>query len=603
MNNGTRNSLLFAAGSLALGGSLAAQTAPSDVEILAELQRPQRPNIVFLLADDVGFSDLGAYGSEIATPNLDRLAASGVAFSNFHTAPSCAPSRAMLLTGVNSHLAGVPNIPEALPAEQRGEENYDGVINLRVATVASRLNEAGYHTYMTGKWHLGTDPAQLPYNRGFDQTLSMGDTGADNYLQRTYLPIYDRPFWTRNGVETDLEEPFYTSELFVDEMIEFIDSNLGDGQPFFSYVSFMAVHVPVQAPREFTELYQDTYTGGWEEVRASRHQGAIDAGAVPEGTQRLTHDFIEDWDSLSPGEQEFAARRMAVYAGMLTAMDHHIGRLIAYLEEVGELDNTVFIFTSDNGPESLFVPDRVFEQQGYSVEIDTLGEIGSATFIGPDFANAAASPLSYYKWYTGEGGLRVPFIVSGPGVAARDVFTVASAHAIDVTPTILALAGVDSGGDRFGGRPVEPITGRDLGPILRGTAEQVYGPEDYVGYEIAGNAALFNQQYKIVLNRGPLGDSQWAMFDIINDPGETQDLSAENPAQFQRMLNSYQRYARENGVLPVPQNYTQHGEINLQNIRGALGESFLAVLLTLIAVGGITLLAVQRKRPARHDCS
>jgi arylsulfatase A-like enzyme len=591
------SALLAAAGTLALGAPLHADA--QTVARIANEDSFKRPNIVLILADDLGFTDLSAYGSEIRTPNIDRLAESGVKFSNYHTSASCAPSRAMILTGVNNHLAGVPNIPEALPGEQRGYDNYDGVLNNEVATVAERLSDSGYHTYMTGKWHLGKTEERLPYNRGFDRTLAMMDTGADNWEHRSYLPVYDDAHWTRDGKEVRLDEPFYSSELLVDEMIGSIDSNLADDDPFFAYLSFLAVHVPVQAPAEFTGEYLETYENGWEHLRDTRHQSAMDIGLVPVGTRRVTHEFVEDWSDLSAEDQAFAARRMAVYGGMVSAMDYHIGRLLDYLEDTGELDNTVLIFTSDNGPETLIVPDHVMAGQGYTNEYETLGEVGSMTYIGPNFANAAASPLSHFKFYMGDGGMRVPLIISGPGVESQGGFVNASAHVLDITPTILSLAGVDATGERFGGRRVHPITGKDLTPILSCAADEVYGESNYVGYEVGGNAALFNAGYKIVLNRAPLGDGEWYLYDIINDPGETTDLKATNPAQLQHMLNLYQRYTEENGVQPVPAHYTQQAEINHQNLLGGVGDSLVTALLTLITLGAFGLFALQRQRLMR----
>jgi arylsulfatase A-like enzyme len=325
----------------------------------------------------------------------------------------------------------------------------------------------------------------------------------------------------------------------------------------------------------------------------------VDIGLVPVGTDRVTHGFVEDWSDLSAEDQAFAARRMAVYGGMVSAMDYHIGRLLDYLEDTGELDNTVLIFTSDNGPETLIVPDSVMAGQGYRNEYETLGEIGSMTYIGPNFANAAASPLSYFKFYMGEGGMRVPLIISGPGIEPQSGFVDAAAHVLDITPTILSLAGVDATGERFGGRRVHPITGKDLSPILSGAADEVYERSDYVGYEVGGNAALFSDGYKIVLNRAPLGDGEWYLYDIINDPGETTDLKAANPARLQHMLNLYQRYAEVNGVRPVPAHYTQQAEINHQNLLGGVGDSLVTVLLTLITLGAFGLFALQRQRLMR----
>lgn len=562
---------------------------------LSEDNPSRRPNIIVILADDLGYTDLSAYGSEIQTPNIDRLADKGVKFSNYHTSPNCAPSRAMLLTGVDSHLAGVPNIPEALPPELSGYENYDGVLSPNVATVAELLYAEGYHTYMTGKWHLGDTEALQPFNRGFERTLSMPHSGADNWQDRPYMPLYDHADWTRDGKEVQLEEPFYSSELLVDEMIGFIDSNLSDGQPFFSHISFLAVHAPVQAPKEFTDPYLETYNEGWSALRKSRHDSAVSIGLVPEGSEMVSHDFIDDWDALSEEEQRFAAKRMAVYAGMASAMDYNIGRLLDYLEESGQLDNTIIIFTSDNGPEYGVYSDSQIKSMGYTHEHENLGETGSFNYIGPNFASAAASPLSFFKFYTGEGGMRVPLIISGPGIESRSGFLNAAVYGTDITPTILAMANVEPPQERFGGRQIEPMTGKDMTPILNGTAEQIHHSNDYVGYELAGNTALFNDRYKIVLNRGPLGDEEWHLFDIVNDPGETIDLKAQNPDQFQHMLNLYQRYMAGNGVQPVPDHYTSSGEIGQKKMRKQMGDQLATLILTVLTVGIFAVFGWQQK--------
>lgn len=218
-----------------------------------------RPNIVFLLADDLGFTDLAAYGSEINTPTLSKLAEQGVSFTNYHTAANCAPARAMLLTGVSNHLAGVPNIPEMLAPEHKLQANYQGVLGSNVVTVATLLEGAGYHTYLAGKWHLGAGPGQLPSQRGFERTVALMDSGADNWEQRPYLPIYDKANWMADGKPYQLPEDFYSSRFLIDKTIEFIDSNLDDGRPFFAYVPFQAVHIPVQAPQEYIDRYMGVY--------------------------------------------------------------------------------------------------------------------------------------------------------------------------------------------------------------------------------------------------------------------------------------------------------------------------------------------------------
>jgi arylsulfatase A-like enzyme len=305
-------------------------------------QQSDRPNIVLILADDLGYTDISPFGSEINTPNIARLAAEGLSFTNYHTAGSCAPARAMLLTGVDSHRNGVPNIPEALPPEHLAYDHYQGVLNDKVVTLANVLQAGGYHTYMTGKWHLGHTPALLPSARGFERTIAMADTGADNWEQRTYLPIYDQAHWYADGEEHTLPDDFYSSEYFIDKTIEFIGSNAGDDKPFFAYIPFQAVHMPVQAPREFSDKYAGVYDEGWTVMREKRRLAAERAGVIPAGAEAVVTPGTLVWENLTEEQMRHHARRMEVYAGMVDAMDMHIGRLMEYLESIDEYDNTIF---------------------------------------------------------------------------------------------------------------------------------------------------------------------------------------------------------------------------------------------------------------------
>jgi arylsulfatase A-like enzyme len=316
------------------------------------------PNIVLILADDLGFIVTDPYGSEIPSPNISQLAYEGLMFTNFHTAGNCAPNRGMLMTGVDSHRNGVPNMPEALPASLKEHENYKGVLTKNVVTIATLLKDAGYHTYMTGKWHLGREADQLPSQRGFERTVTMTDTGADNWEKKTYLPLYTKPHWFADGKDIDLPENYYSSKFFVDHMIDFIDSNRGDEQPFFAYLPFLAVHIPVQAPQEYTDKYMGNYDEGWHQLRKKRLKMAKKLKLVPATTELAKVPSTLNWDSLSEEEKRYESKKMAVYAGMVDAMDYHIGRLITYLKETGQYENTVFVFTSDNGAEGGDVWDK-----------------------------------------------------------------------------------------------------------------------------------------------------------------------------------------------------------------------------------------------------
>jgi arylsulfatase/uncharacterized sulfatase len=357
-----------------------------------------RPNILLVLADDLGFTDLASYGSEISTPNIDALARQGVRFTNYHSAANCAPARAMLLTGVDAHLAGVPNIPEMLAPEQRRHAHYQGVLGSDVVTVATLFEGAGYHTYMAGKWHLGKGPGQLPSARGFERTVALADSGADNWEQRPYIPLYDKANWYADGEEYQLPEDFYSSRFLVDKTIDFIDSNIEDGRPFFAYLPFQAVHIPVQAPQEFIDRYRGVYDTGWDKLREQRRTRALELGIIPEGSGMERMSTTGDWDALDADQRRYEAKRMAVYGAMVEAMDHHLGRLVDYLKAHGQYDNTIIVFTSDNGaeasgpadPES-FAARRMASSLGYRSDYETLGLKGSYNTISPSFASAAAS--------------------------------------------------------------------------------------------------------------------------------------------------------------------------------------------------------------------
>lgn len=567
------------------------------------------PNIILLLADDLGFSDIGAFGSEVSTPNIDALAARGLRFTNYHTAPSCAPTRAMLMTGISSHRAGLGNMPESLPTEAQGLAEYSGYLRTGIPTVADHLKEKGYRTYMVGKWHLGKEPDTLPSARGFDRTFILADTGADNWEQRPYLPIYDNANWYADGQPTTLPDDFYSSKTLVDKTISFINSDVDvdSRAPFFAYVAFQAVHIPVQAPKEFTAKYLDTYADGWSKLRQQRYQGAIDAGVIQPGLTLEEMNTTADWNALTDEEKRYAAKSMAVYAGMIEAMDFHIGRLIEHLKATGQYDNTLFVFTSDNGAEPSDPLDqdvspvggRYFrnwlQNAGYSTQYETLGEKGSYNVIGPSFASAAVSPLSFYKFFNGEGGMRVPLIIAGPSVSpGRDsnarAISGAFTFVTDLVPTMLGIANAE---------PIATAEGKSLLPIITGKTDRVRNDSDTLGFELGGNMAFFQGDYKLIRNRGPVGDNEWHLYNIQQDPTESTDLRAELPERFAAMKVGYDQYALEHGVLEMPEGYDQRQQLAINATWRALKVAAPSLVLggaifVLLLVLGI------RSRRRRH---
>ena len=566
--------------------------------LMAAAPVPKRPNIVILLADDWGFTDVGSYGGEIRTPNIDALATQGVRFSNFHVAGSCAPTRAMLQTGVSSHRAGLGNMPETIPAAHRGKPGYEAELNGRVVTIADQLRAAGYRTYLTGKWHLGKTPDKLPTAHGYDHAFSLAASGADNFENKPNLLLYDKADWTEDGKPTGLPKDFYSSRFIVDKMIEYVDRDANSGKPFLASLNFLANHIPVQAPDADIARYAKRYQSGWTALREERRAGAIDKGVMPQGMAMVTMPSTGNWAVLTAAEKAQRAGAMAAYGGMAEAMDREIGRLVAHLKATGQYDNTVFVFLSDNGGEALDPQSSRFNRAvaDYYYDLDPLqqGRPGSLTAIGASFASAVSAPLRGYKFTASEGGIRVPFIMSWPGNAAvaRGKVAAGFAHVTDVAPTLLGLAGVPLQQGRFAGRVVEPMRGFSLMPMLTGAAPAVHPADRPLGYELSGNAVLFKGDYKLVKNLPPYGDAAWHLYDIVRDPGETRDLARAEPAQFDAMQADYAAFAKRDGVLPMPDGYSAPNQVEINaketrlwpklRILGAMGAAALVLIIGLM---------------------
>ena len=570
------------------GALLAVATAQAQPAAPAQ----KHPNIVILLADDWGFSDVGSFGSEIATPNIDALARAGMRFSNFHVAGSCSPTRAMLQTGVMNHRNGLGNMPETIPDQHRGQPGYDTVMNLRVVTIAQLLKAAGYRTYFTGKWHLGSDAKRLPHARGYDRAYSLADAGADNFEQRPIEGMYDTAAWTENGKPATLPKDYYSSHFVVQRMIDYIEADRPSGKPFLASINFLANHIPVQAPDSDIARYSAMYKDGWTALRAARAKRAAMLGIVPAGVPIVTMATTPDWKKLDTEERAAAVRVMQAYGGMATAMDREVGRFVAHLKATGDYNNTIFVFLSDNGAEPTnpfgSLRNRLFLDMQYDLATANIGRRGSFAAIGPGWASAAVSPLSGYKFTAAEGGLRVPLIIAWPGNAEFRAGGISDglAHVTDIVPTLTELAGVSDHGGSWQGKAVEPVTGRSLVPALKGRPGSVHGDAP-LGYELSGNAALFRGDYKLVRNLAPTGDGKWRLYDLKTDPGETHDLAAAQPDRFAAMMADYGAYAKANGVLDMPAGYTADEQIN----RYAFEQQGKPRLIRLgLWVGGIVVL-------------
>lgn len=526
------------------------------------------PNIVLMLVDDSGLMDFGSFGGEAQTPNIDSLAKSGLMFSNMHASPVCAPSRAMLMTGSDNHLAGLANLPEMLPKKYQDLKGYAGVLDDSVQTIATRLKELDYNTYVTGKWHLGHNEKTLPTKRGFDRSFILGASGADNYETSGYLPMKTTAQWYADGNPTDLPEHFYSSEYYIDQIIRFHKEEHDPEQPFFSYIAFQAIHAPVQAPKEFVEKYKAIYSEGWDVLREKRFATAKQMGIIHENAEmNPMFEEMNTWESISEKDQKAYITDMAVMAGMLEAMDYHIGRYIAYLKEIGEAENTVFIITSDNGPDGGNYKNLYgwAKRNGFHREFDKNGGKRYYGTIGPEFASAIAAPFSYFKYYTGEGGLRVPLIISGLNKSNNQIDN-SFCFITDIAPTIYDIVGLSTSENEG----YHPISGKSILPHIENNSVPIYSSNEGVGLEAAASSAYFLGDYKIVKNNTPLGDKQWKMYNLKIDPGETTNIATQNLLLFQIMLSKYELFAKDVGVQPMPEGYNAQKEVGMKSLKAML---------------------------------
>ena len=515
------------------------------------------PNIIIVLLDDTGYADIGAYGSEISTPNIDRLAADGVQFTNFHAAAACTPTRGMLLTGVDNHLVGMGNMVEIMADNQFEQPGYEGFMGYSVVTLPSLLKDAGYHTYMAGKWHLGKTKKSIPAARGFERSISLMESGADNWEKKSYLPMYEFVHFYEDFEEVDLPDDFFSTNYYTDRLIEYIGKDRDDGAPFFAYLSLQAQHYPLQAPEEYIKKYDGVYDVGWDEIRARRYARQVELGLMPAGLTLPPIAGSPTWDSLSDEDRRMYAKRMAVYAGMFENVDKNIGLLMAYLEEIGEADNTVIVFMSDNGADNN-EQDKIFPEwyaANFDLSYERMGLKGSYVNYGPGWAGASGTPLTLFKGAASEGGLRVPLIISGPAGIQSGVTTDAFAFVTDITPTLLELAGVSAPTGSYGGKDVHPISGKSMLSYLRGDSDAIHGAGEVVAYEMAGSAAVFRDGYKLVRNNPPFGDRQWRLYRPNNDPVEVDELAQAEPGIVAELVAAYDRFADEVNLIEVPDDY------------------------------------------------
>lgn len=556
----------------------------------------KRPNYLIIVADDLGYSDCGCFGSEIQTPNIDSLASDpvgGLRFTSFHVAAACSPTRAMLMTGVDHHLAGLGQLAEFVrnsPAHQ-GQPGHEGYLNERVVALPELLRDGGYHTIISGKWHLGLLPEYSPQARGFDKSFALLPGCANHYA---FEPNYDdvlkeppRFFETAtfalhmegSKYVSELPEDFYSSDFYATKMIEYLEERSAEerDKPFFAYLPFSAPHWPLQAPKESMDKYRGTYDEGPEALRLQRlanmkKLGLVDQDVAPHPIVTAKGE-IGDWSTMTASEQANSARSMEAYAGMVDRMDHNIGRVLDHLRATGEYDNTFIFFMSDNGAEgaSYEARDAIREDvlthidKYYNNSLDNIGRKDSFVWYGNRWAQASTAPSRLYKMFSTQGGCRVPLVLKPAAgytsLQTPNSTTDAFCTVMDIVPTLLDYAHLHHP-STYNNKPVLPLQGKTWRPFLTANLESnssspyaIHSETHPTGFELAGSGALRRGHWKITYVPFPHGPQRWELFDLPVDPGETNDLKDDEPEIFDEMLGLWEVYKREVGVVGLRGEY------------------------------------------------
>lgn len=524
-------------------------------------QGPQdrRPSVLLVVVDDMGFSDCQPFGGEIATPHLQALADRGVSLGRFHTSSLCAPTRAMLLSGVDNHRNGLGVMPPLHATNQYGQPGYEGYLNLASPTLAELLRDAGYFTCMAGKWHLGKAHGVRPAQRGFERSFAFLGGGASHFndvrpLCATELPATAYVEDDRD-VTRDLPPSFYSSAAYTDYLIDNLRAHCGE-RPFFAYLAFTAPHDPLQVPDDWLERYKGQYDAGYDAIRRKRLQRMKNIGLIDERVaENPGSGEFSLWEAQSATQRTVQARKMEIYASMIENFDHHFGRVVDTLSELNRLDDTLIVFLSDNGAnpkEPHAYPPNTEEQiaREFDNRIENMGRKGSFVSIGGAWAEVANTPLSYFKMTTYEGGTRTPLIVAGPGVRRRGVDAQQLLHVTDLLPTLLDFAGVPRPDGRAG-NPTAPLYGRSLKPWLAGESQApVRNDGDALGFEMIECKAIIKGSWKLVCmapRDGELDD--WKLYNLDQDPRELDDLAALHPEKLAEMVAEWHTYASAVGYV------------------------------------------------------
>lgn len=506
-------------------------------------QDDQRPNIIVIMSDDMGYSDIGSYGGEISTPNLDRLAKNGLRFTQFYNTGRCCPTRASLMTGLHPHQTGIghmTNPPTKPTGHNYGLPEYQGSLNEKCVTIAQVLKDTGYTTLMAGKWHLGLDREDWPMQRGFDKFYGI-IPGASNFFK----PEYPRGITYMNDTITVTDDNYYTTDAFTENAIKFINESKEEDneKPFFLYLAYTAPHWPIQAPQEDIDKYKGNYMEGWTVLREKRYAKMKEMGLIDPDWE-LTPQDSRDWDSLDDEKKKEMDLRRAIYSAMVDRMDQNIGKLVDNLKEKNILDNTIIIFLNDNGACAEF--DEL--GSGPASQLET--KEGYVLSYGRAWANASNTPYREYKHWLHEGGMATPFIVHWPkGISKEKNGSLINEYGFlpDIMATCLDLAEA-SYPTTYNGNSITPTSGKSLAPLFADGTKRIH--TEPIFWEHEGNKAVRLGNYKLVQDWDKDKKENWELFDMHKDRTEMNNLMDEMPEKGKEMITMYKEWATKNNVLP-----------------------------------------------------
>ena len=493
-----------------------------------------QPNLLLIIADDMGYGDLGIYGSDIRTPNIDSLADGGILFTQFHASPLCATTRAMLLSGNNNTVAGLARQGSFAGPAIPGLAGYENRLSDRVALLPRLLGDAGYRTYMAGKWHLGTTLEYSPHAAGFERSFAL-KRGSGNHFDDTGIrPTADEKFF-EDDTETGWPEGEYSTEFYTNKLISWLEEDRDSEQPFFMIAAYTSPHWPLQVPDEDLDLYAGHYDMGYDRLRELRFESLKAAGIIPADSRLPPRNpAIEPFDELSPDEQRLESRKMELYAAMLDNLDRHVGRLLDYLRVNDMYDDTLIVFLSDNGPapEDFYHAGPYVEyiQAHYDASYERAGMRGNFLSYGPQWAEAGSAPFKLYKGFPSEGGVVTPMIVKGPGVMPREAYSDIYLTVMDLAPTFLELAGARYPDDKA------PMLGESAWPYFSGRADTVHDDDYVTVFTHRQYASIRQGDWKLLSLEQPFDERYFTLHNLAEDPGEAIDLSPANPGKRAELL-------------------------------------------------------------------